>query len=258
MNTSAITIQVLLCYKIFGTETWSNKSRSAPFWRLYWNANKGASLNLGNHTVELTPDKVVLIPPNTPFDKHARCDVHHFFIHFSVSYAAGQMEPGLYELAISTEMREAIQETIALFNAGLTETPRFSLLTNLIVAQALIGLSEKMQTPELTDPRLVMVSKFMDTHLGDRITNTNLAKLVGMNTNAFINFFRSKMKTTPKKFFESKRFQKACNLLKYSNLSIDHIAEQTGFCDRNHFTKVFTRREKMGPARYRKKTEIGE
>ena len=258
MNTSSLTIQVLLCYEIFGTETWSNKSRSAPFWRLYWNANQGASLVLDHSTVELTPDKIVLIPPNTPFDKQTSCDVHHFFIHFSVDYASGQIEPGLYELQLQPEVRSEIQETIALFHAGLTETPRFSLLTNLIVAQALIGLSEKMRTPALNDPRLVMVSKFMDAHLGDRITNTDLAKLVGMNTNAFINFFRSKMKTTPKKFFESKRFQKVCNLLKYSNLSIDHIAEQTGFCDRNHFTKAFTKREKIGPARFRKKTELGE
>jgi AraC-like DNA-binding protein len=257
MNTSAITIQVLLCYKIFGTETWSNKNRSAPFWRLYWNANEGAQLLLNRKVVELTPDKIVLIPPNTPFDKHARCDVHHFFIHFSLSYESGQIEPGLHELPLSPEINAEIHETISLFNAGLAETPRFSLLTNLIVAQALIGLSDKMRTPALTDPRLVMVSNFMDAHVGDRITNSDLAGLLSMNTNAFIHFFRLKMKTTPKRYFEGRRFQKACNLLKYSNLSIDHIAEQTGFCDRNHFTKVFIKREKIGPAEFRKKTEIG-
>jgi hypothetical protein len=245
MNPSAITIQVHLCYKIFGTETWSNKKRSALFWRLYWNANQGARLILNRNVVELTPDKVVLIPPNTPFDKQASNDVHHFFIHFSLSYASGQIEPGLYELPITPEINVEIQETISLFNAGLTETPRFSLLTNLIVAQTLIGLADKIQTPAVTDPRLVMVFSFMDKHVGDRITNT------------FIHFFRMKMKTTPKKFFEAKRFQKACNLLRYSNLSIDHIAEQTGFCDRNHFTKAFVRREKVGPAEFRKKTEIG-
>jgi AraC-like DNA-binding protein len=257
MGTPAITIQVLLCYKIFGLETWSNKNRSAPFWRLYWNANEGAQLILNQNKVELTPDKIVLIPPNTPFDKQARCDVHHFFIHFSVSYASGQIEPGLYELPLSTEMHGEIQETITLFNAGLAETPRFSLLTNLIVAQALYGLSEKIQTPAVTDPRLVMVSEYMDTHVGDRITNTDLAKLLGMNTNAFIHFFRMKMKTTPKKIFEAKRFQKACNLLKYSSLSIDHIAEQTGFCDRNHFTKAFIKSQKVGPGEYRKRTLQG-
>jgi AraC-like DNA-binding protein len=257
MNAAAITIQVLLCYKIFGTETWSNKNRSAPFWRLYWNANQGARLILNRNVVELTPDKIVLIPPNTPFDKEAECDVHHFFIHFSLSYASGQIEPGLYELPLSPEINTGIHETISLFNAGLTETPRFSLLTNLIVAQALIGLSEKMRIPTVTDPRLVMVSSFIDAHVGDRVTNTDLANLVGMNTNAFIHFFRMNMKTTPKKFCEAKRFQKACNLLKYSNLSINHIAEQTGFCDRNHFTKVFIKREKIGPSEYRKKSVIG-
>jgi len=255
---SGLLIQVLLCYKIYGTDTWSNKNRSAPFWRLYWNGNDGASLSLGDLVVPLGPDKIVLIPPGTAFDKHTNCEVHHFFIHFTVSYSSGHLPPGFYDLPVTKELRDEIDETIKLFNAGQTEIPRFILLTNLIVAQALIGLSEEVRTPALNDPRLVMVANYMDAHLGDRITNTHLAELVGMNTNAFINFFRQKMTTTPKKFFETKRFQKACNLLKYSNLSIDHIAEQTGFCDRNHFTKAFIKSQKVGPGKYRKKAQSNE
>ena len=135
---SGLTIQVLLCYKIFSTETWSNKNRSAPFWRLYWNANKGASLSLGKLVVPLDPGKIVLIPPNTPFDKHTDCDVHHFFIHFSVSYSSGQIPPGLYELPITKELKQEIQETISLLHTGQSEQPRFYLLTNLIVAQAVV------------------------------------------------------------------------------------------------------------------------
>lgn len=257
ITASGLAIQVLLCYKIFGTETWSNKNRSAPFWRLYWNANAGASLSLKEHVVDLTPDKIVLIPPNTPFDKHTTCDVHHFFIHFTVGNVSGQLLPGLYEVPLSNEILNHIKETIALFNASLTETPRFLLLTNLIVANALVGLAEQMRPPVLSDPRLVTVSSYMDAHLSEHITNSELARLVGMNTNAFIYFFNRKMNATPKKFLMSKRFQKACYLLKYSSLSIDHIAEQTGFCDRNHFTKAFIRQENVGPAKYRKKT-LGE
>lgn len=251
---SGMTIQVLLCYKIFSTETWSNKNRSAPFWRLYWNANSGASLSLGKLEVQLDPGKIVLIPPNTPFDKHTQCEVHHFFIHFSVSYASGQILPGIYELPITDELKRGIEEAISLLNAGQSEQPRFYLLANLIVAQALAALSEKIQPPALSDPRLVLVCQYMEKNLAKKLVNADLAQLVGMNTNAFIHMFRKKMKITPRKYFETKRFQKACNLLKFSSLSIDHIAENTGFCDRNHFTKAFTKAKKIGPGEFRKKS----
>jgi AraC-like DNA-binding protein len=248
-----LTIQILLCYKIFGIDTWSNKNRSAPFWRLYWNANSGASVSLGKQVVALTPDTIVIIPPDTPFDKHTRCDVHHFFIHFSVSYSSGHLPPGLYELPVSDEIKKEIKETISLLNAGQSGTPRFMVLTNLIVARALCSLSEKIQTPALNEPRLVTVAQYLDAHLGGKLVNADLARLVGMNTNAFIYFFKQKMNITPKKYFEMKRFQRACHLLRYSGLSIDHIAEQTGFCDRNHFTKAFIKSHKIGPAAYRKR-----
>jgi len=248
-----LTIQVLLCYKTFGADTWANKNRSSPFWRLYWNGNDGASLSLGKQLVELGPEIVVLIPPNTPFDKHTKNEVHHFFIHFTVSYSSGQMQPGLYEFPITPELKKTITEAISLLNAGQSETPRSLLLSNLIVAKALCAMSEKIQTPVLNDPRLVTICNFMDVNLGNKLANGELAQLVGMNTNAFIHFFKQKMKATPKKYFEAKRFQKACNLLKYSSLSIDHIAETTGFCDRNHFTKAFVRSQKIGPAEFRRK-----
>lgn len=251
-----ITIQVLLCYKIFGTDTWANKNRSSPFWRLYWNANDGASLSLGKHVVLLGPDKAVLIPPNTPFDKHTTCEVHHFFIHFTLSYSSGQMLPGLYEIPANAELKKSIAEAISFLNAGQSETPRFMLLSNLIVAKALCAMSEKIQAPVLSDPRLVTVCNYMDANVGSKLVNADLARLVGMNTNAFIHFFKQKMDTTPKKYFESKRFQKACNLLKYSNLSIDHIAESTGFCDRNHFTKAFIKTQKIGPGEFRRKALV--
>jgi AraC-like DNA-binding protein len=255
---AGLLIQVLLCYKTFGTETWSNKNRSAPFWRLYWNANEGASLSLGSLVVPLGPEKLVLIPPNTPFDKHTTREVHHFFIHFTLSYSSGQMPPGLYEFPLTPELKKNIAEANSFLSAGQSETPRFLLLCNLIVAMSLCAMSDKIQTPVLRDPRLVTVNEYLDANLGNKLVNNDLARLAGMNTNAFIHFFKQKTGVTPKKYFEAKRFQKACNLLKYSNLSIDHIAESTGFCDRNHFTKAFIRSQKIGPGEFRRKAQSND
>jgi AraC-like DNA-binding protein len=250
-------IQILLCYKIFGTESWSNKNRSAPYWRLYWNANEGASLSLDNKVVELGPKKVVIIPPNTPFDKHARCSVNHFFIHFSVSYSLGTLLPGFYEVEITPQLKNDIHETILLLQKGNSGAPQMFLLSHSIVAQSLFALSEKIQSTSFPDERIATIANYMEAHIAERFSNTDLSGLIGMNTNAFIHFFKTHMKLTPMKYFDKMRLQKACNLLQFSALTIDHIADETGFCDRNHFTKTFIKSHGIGPSEFRKKTLPG-
>ena len=48
------------------------------------------------------------------------------------------------------------------------------------------------------------------------------------------------------------RVERACVLLHATGNSIEQIAEATGFCDRYHFTRVFTRLRGVSPAAFRK------
>ena len=48
------------------------------------------------------------------------------------------------------------------------------------------------------------------------------------------------------------RIALAQRLLRYSNLSINDIADQIGFDDHNGFYRAFTQREEMSPSAYRK------
>lgn len=43
----------------------------------------------------------------------------------------------------------------------------------------------------------------------------------------------------------------ACSLLHRSNLSMDEVAQQTGFCDRYHFSKVFKQIRGVSPGTFR-------
>jgi transcriptional regulator GlxA family with amidase domain len=194
-----------------------------------------------------------MIPPNTSFDKHTRAPVHHFFIHFHVNYTTELLPSGFYTVPVSESVKKEIREVTALLKSGQTETPRFHLLTHVLVAQALTLLSNKIQSPGYDNKRLLLVIDYMQEHLGEPLFNSDLARLSGMTTNAFINFFKQKTRIPPMKYFVLKRLEKALSLLQFSRLSIDQIAHQTAFCDRNHFTKLFIRQYKTGPSAFRKK-----
>ena len=53
-------------------------------------------------------------------------------------------------------------------------------------------------------------------------------------------------------YLTSLRLQKAKTLLKEPNLSIQEIAEQSGYTDYFYFTKVFKKAEGISPSKYRK------
>ena len=78
-----------------------------------------------------------------------------------------------------------------------------------------------------------------------------------MHTNAFIRLFRSEVGRSPQAWYMRRRIEEACRLLHHSDLSIEQIAERTGFCDRGHFTRVFRTLRRIGPATFRKRNAAG-
>jgi AraC-like DNA-binding protein len=250
-------INILVCYFMSGRETWNDKNLSEPYWRLYWNANHGAVVSLGSQQAALGPQKIVLIPPHTPFNKYASHSVDHFFIHFVVSEPFKTLKPGFYEIPIAREPLRWIKTMIATIKTGGWETVDFFADNLLLVSWSLACLAAHWQPAVFADKRLEAVSRYVDTHLGERITNPMLSRLVGMNTGAFIRFFRQRLKITPAKYIETRRIRKASDFLKFTGHSIDRIAEDTGFYDRNHFTRRFIKHNHRGPAAFRKEHQPG-
>ena len=56
----------LLCCRYWWMAEWKSQQMAFPFWRLYWNRSGRAKV-VYNKTIYLEPDKILLIPPNTPF-----------------------------------------------------------------------------------------------------------------------------------------------------------------------------------------------
>jgi transcriptional regulator GlxA family with amidase domain len=82
--------------------------------------------------------------------------------------------------------------------------------------------------------------------------NADIARRVGMSTNAFIRLFSSEAGVPPQNWYTRHRIEYACLLLHHAAMSIDRIADETGFCDRAHFSRTFKRLRGLGPAAFRK------
>ncbi len=100
--------------------------------------------------------------------------------------------------------------------------------------------------------RLGQLFDFLHTHLTEPHSVDSLARRVGMSQRTFLRRFEAATGTTPARWLLNERLLRAKDYLESSRLSIDSIAEQTGFGQastlRHHFRQQFA----ISPAQYRK------
>lgn len=79
-----------------------------------------------------------------------------------------------------------------------------------------------------------------------------LAKEAGMSLSLFYSRFQKMTGMSPNEYLINLRLANACGKLLESSASIGEIAMQCGFCDSNHFIKVFRKRHGVTPGHFRK------
>ncbi|MCK6472031.1 MAG: AraC family transcriptional regulator [Planctomycetes bacterium] len=101
-------------------------------------------------------------------------------------------------------------------------------------------------------PRLLPALEFIDRNLDDRhLKVLDLAKQLFVSEVQFRKLFRRVTGMSPVRFLQRRRIERACSLLRGSDLGIEQIAEQCGFADASFFCRVFKHWTKMTPGHYR-------
>jgi transcriptional regulator GlxA family with amidase domain len=73
-----------------------------------------------------------------------------------------------------------------------------------------------------------------------------------MSTRNFSRVFVKESGMTPGKFLEKMRLDQAKNMLEYTDMSVDMIADKCGFSNAVSLRRVFLKNVSLSPAQYRK------
>lgn len=233
-------------------DSWHIESLAAPYWRIYWNDRPGWEVRHGSRAVELGPDRLVVVAPETPCSGSSRNPAGHFHIHFLAGAPFDTVRCPVLERPLDREVRDLVRESVRLSSAEGPQSPRGVLLSQMLCLHALLLVPEDQTRREELDPRVAGALRTMQKQPGQPFSNPVLAREAGMHTNAFIRLFTSQVGESPQAWYMRRRVEEACRLLHHSTLSIKQIAERTGFCDRGHFSRVFRRERDIGPAEFRR------
>ncbi len=236
-----------------------------------------------NKTIYLDPDRILLIPPNTPFAsdidgttvspdqpyslKGGRVEsremenemarkgaVLHMFIHFNLGYPFDSISPDIFIFDRTTEHQKLIFSiTEQLISGQVRFGQAGSLELYALLFSVLHQLPARVWTNRQLDGRIISGIRYMEQHIREiDLRNSTLADMGGMSVNAYARIFKDQTGYTPRRYLQRMRVEKACNLLHHSDLSIDQIAGECGFSDRYYFTRIFTRTMHIPPGTYRK------
>lgn len=247
----------ILQYNYFhGVTCWNHNHLSSPFWYLWHNNEAGAYVIYEKRKIELKPDMTLLMPPNTIFStRSSSMPFNQFYIHFTVRDSFRQMrrEP----VVISAKSLFGPEAGNFFSEIQLCHKNRFLLSAKLydIVFRSLFLIPPECflsREEEAMDPRIERAIQYINYSLAKSPCNQEISSAVRMSENNFIRVFKKEMGVSPQQYLQMRRIEWSRNLLINSSLSIEEIADSTGFADRYHFSKAFKQITRFSPAAYRK------
>lgn len=153
-----------------------------------------------------------------------------------------------------SELTSAIQTVIHL-HEGKTED------TDILTAQQIINIltiictesNEEDHTDSALGDKLKNILHYLDEHYTENITLDGLAEQFYISKYYLSREFKKEFGTTIIQYILAKKITNAKELLRYSNSSIEDIAQLCGIDDASYFNKVFKKIEGCTASEYRRR-----
>lgn len=225
---------------------WGLKRKLSRFWLIYWNSTEGAVLKFKDQDVEMTPDKLVLIPPHTLITAETRQPFMHNFVEFTAGrpFDSVRVMPMIFsaeEYAPSlSEDCDLTHKTLALY---------------ILVERLLFAVPKEHFTHEdapLFESRIQAAIRYMDNHFMKKYSIGELCRYVNLSESRLLHLFKEEVGISPRDYWLKLRLDLVLRMLEDTDLSIPEIAEETGFTDRSHLSHVIKSKFGMTPAVIRK------
>lgn len=108
-----------------------------------------------------------------------------------------------------------------------------------VATAGIARLLPDLKGPSFPLPQLAPALEVMQDESKTSLTNSELAKLVGLSVSAFERQFRLHLHTSPMQFHRKLRLARAAAALIQSPSSVAEIAQRFGFSDQAHLTRQF-------------------
>jgi AraC-like DNA-binding protein len=249
--------------------SWNVRNVYSTYWRYYINNTDGAEVELADRRVPIPKNCITFIPAWVRFNCHNVRPIRHFYIHFDIVGISGFIVRKIFNSPITLPEKIDFPQflrglDIDVKDLRFTESAACLCRIKATLYHHFSALLENLN-PEQKDifnqsmfalNRFAATLQYIDNHLAQDLNNNTLAHHSHMSESHFAHCFHDLMGQTPARYVLERRIAYAARQLVFSQHSIDTIAERSGFTNRFHFSRNFTRVMGVPPAAYRKTTRV--
>lgn len=159
-------------------------------------------------------------------------------------------DPLIYQIGLT------LKSTLENHGAGsrlYAETMANALAVHLLQHYSTRKPKEKNYQDGLPRHKLQLVIDYIHAHIDKNIGLTELAALVKMSPNYFLQLFKQSTGITPHKFVIRTRIERAKELLLLEKMNIAQIAQYVGFANQSHLNLHFKRLVGVTPKQFQQK-----
>ena len=124
-------------------------------------------------------------------------------------------------------------------------------ISTLAVMTAQFLLLEDMLSPR-DNYNLELAINFINENLHTRLTINTISKSTGISPSSLYSLFHKSLNCTINEYINKTRVEKAAELLKHTDLSMEEISQKVGFSSAAYFTINFKKVYNMPPLKYKK------
>ncbi|MDI4647336.1 AraC family transcriptional regulator [Cohnella hashimotonis] len=222
----------------------------------------------GPMTVRLRGQQRMLAPGSffllRPFEEqyyghHGEQEFFAYWVHFT-GYGAEELLHRAGLLANQSVQAGADDRTVELFEAMMEEVrdkkPGYELASSSLLSYLFSMIARRNASDSVFDAGPVRNEiyesiKYIHDHYAEEMYVGRLAELAHLSTDRFTALFKRITSTTPQQYILRFRLQRACELMKRTNMNIKQISGLTGFEDQLYFSRIFKKYYRETPSQYR-------
>lgn len=232
-------------------DNWSGVFGDAN-WRIYSNNAPGMVFRDKSWKLSLLPEQLVLVPAWTSATASCPAGVGHTFLHLTTREADQDWvhrwipRPRLVPAPLGSRSIPLGHGAMALLQQQILAGEVFAAVLESMPVAARRELDRRVVGHAAVQPAL----HHIEDHLSEKLPLSRLASISSRGDDRFARLFRSSMGCAPAAYVRRRKCEMAGIHLRQGGRIAD-VADELGFANRYHFTRVFTRVMGCTPTQWR-------